>query len=97
MAFSSGVWIEENDDGGLTIGVTDYDVGAFGGDDWEWSATFDKDNSRILVDNLKKEYGDKMTLKEMLKDKFGEIFSTTDFAYYCNSLNLKYEVRRACV
>ena len=94
---SSGVWTEENEKGGITIGVTDYGVEAFGGDGWEWSASFDKENADILVNNLREEYGDEMSLKEILTDLFGEIFSTTSFVNYCDSLKLKYEIRRACV
>ena len=94
---SSGPWTEQNEKGGITIGVTDYAVDAFGGDDWEWSASFDKENAGILISNLREGYDDELSLKEILIDLFGEIFSTTAFINYCNSLNLKYEIRRACV
>ena len=94
---SSGVWTQEYDDGGIRIGVTDYGVEAFGGDDWEWSASFDKENADILINSLREEYGDEMSLKEILTDLFGDIFSTTAFVNYCDSLSLKYEIRRACV
>ena len=93
---SSGPWTEENNKGGITIGVTDYGVDSFGGDDWVWSASFDKQNSDVLIKNLRKEFGTKMTLREMLIAKFGEIFSTTDFVRYCDTLNLKYITESHC-
>lgn len=94
---SSGPWTEENGKGGITIGVTDYGVEAFGGDDWEWSASFDKENSEVLISNLRKDFDEDMPLREILAILFGEHFSTSDFTNYCDSLNLKYEIRRACV
>ena len=94
---SSGPWTEENSKGGITIGVTDYGVEDFGGDDWEWSASFDKDNTDILLKNIREGYADEVTLKEILIDLFGEIFSTSAFIRYCDSLGLKYEIKRACV
>ena len=94
MALSSGVWIFESPDGELIIGVTDYGVDDFDGEDWEWSATFDKKNAEILINSLKEEFGDGLSLKEMLSTKFGANFSTTEFTSYCNSLKLVYEIKR---
>ena len=93
---SSGPWTEGNNKGGITIGVTDYGVEAFGGDDWVWSASFDKQNSDNLVKNLREEFGEEMTLREILIARFGEIFSTTDFVRYCDSLGLKYTIESHC-
>ena len=94
---TSGPWIENNDKGGITVGVTDYGVEMFGGDDWEWTASFDKENSEILIKNLREGFDEEMNLVDILIQMFGEILSTTAFVDYCNSLNLKYELRRACV
>ena len=93
---SSGVWTENNEKGGITIGITDYGVEAFGGSDWEWSASFDEKNTSILIKNLRKDYDDKKPLTEILTELFGEVFSTIDFTKYCDSLGLKYEIRREC-
>ena len=92
---SSGPWTEQNDKGGITIGVTDYGVEFLGGEDWEWSASFDKENSEILIKSLREGFDENMPLHEILVQMFGEIFSTTEFVNYCDSLNLKYEIRRA--
>ena len=94
---SSGPWTQENEKGGITIGVTDYGVEMFGGDDWEWSASFDKENTDILISNLRKDFDEEMPLREILIILFGDNFSTNDFVNYCDSLKLKYEIRRACV
>ena len=92
---SSGPWIEYNNKGGITVGVTDYGVEFLGGEDWEWSASFDKENSEILIKNLREGFDEDTNLVDILVQMFGEILSTTEFINYCDSLNLKYEIRRA--
>ena len=94
---SSGVWVKDLGEKGITIGATDFDVSALGGDDWEWSITFDRKNADILVFNLKKELGEEMTLKQMIISKFSESLYTNDLIEYCDSLNLVYEVKRMTV
>ena len=94
---SSGVWIKDLGEKGITIGVTDFDVSAFGGDDWEWSISLDRKNADVLIFNLKKELGEEMTLKQMIISKFSESLYTKDLIKYCDSLNLVYEVKRMTV
>ena len=94
---SSGIWIKDLGEKGIIIGVTDFDVSAFGGDDWEWSITFDRKNADILINNLRKELGEEMTLKQMIISKFSESLYTNDFIKYCDLLNLVYEVKRMTV
>lgn len=91
---TSGVYIEHNPDGGITIGVTDYNVEAFGGSDWEWSATFSRSDSISLELHLQNEFGEGISLEEMLKKKFGDNFSTLAFKEYCSSLMLNFVERR---
>ena len=90
----SGVWIEKDGKSGLRIGVTDYDVSEFGGEDWEWSASFDEENANLLIASLRKNYGDSKELKEILTELFGQIFSTIEFVKYCDSLGIKYAIRQ---
>ena len=97
MGRSSGVWVEDYEDRGIIIGVTDFGVEAFGGSDWEWSATFDRKNADILIANLKNEFGDNVDLEEMLRSKFGDNLATSEFRQYCDSLHLVYKVKRECV
>ena len=92
----SGVWIEHLENGGIAVGVTDYHVSEFGGSDWEWSAHFDKDNAEILINSLKKEFANDLTLQEMISIKFGHNLDTIEFAKYCNNLKLNFEIRREC-
>lgn len=97
MASNTLVWIEDHQEEGIIIGVTDTNVSDFGDDDWEWSATFDRKNADILITNLRQEFSEEMTLKDMLIKKFGKILSTEDFVKYCHSINLTFEVKRMCV
>ena len=90
----SGVWIEPLENGGLRIGVTDYHVSEFGDSDWEWSAEFDKKNIEILEKNLRKEFGNEMSIEEMVAEKFGRNLNTIEFTKYCDKLKIDYEIRR---
>ncbi len=92
--YSGGVWTETLENGGIAIGVTDYHVSEFGDSDWEWSAEFDKKNIEILEKNLQKEFGNEMSIKEMVAEKFGRNLNTGEFVKYLDSLKIKYEIKR---
>ena len=92
----SGVWIEPHLDGSINIGVTDYHVSEFGDSDWEWSAHLDKENGDKLIKELRKEFNDEMSLKEMISIKFGNNLSTIDFVKYLDEHNIKYVIERSC-
>ena len=92
--YSSGVWVEPLENGGLRIGVTDYHVSEFGDSDWEWSAEFDRKNKEILERNLRKELGNDLSIKEMVALKFGRNLNTGEFIKYLDNLKIKYEIRR---
>ena len=92
--YSSGVWIEHFENGGIAIGVTDYHVSEFGDKEWEWSAHFDKENKEKLISALKLEFKEESSLKEMVSKKFGENLSTTAFVEYLDKLKIKYNIQR---
>ena len=93
MAFS-GVWLEHLENGSIKIGVTDYYVSEFGDSDWEWSALLNRENIIKLETLLKSEFGDDLTLKEMIIKKFGKNLNTIDFVKYLEENNLKYSIER---
>ena len=92
--YSSGVWVEPLENGGLRIGVTDYHVSEFGDSDWEWSVELNKENKEILEKNLRKELGNDLSIKEMVAEKFGRNLNTCEFINYLDNLKIKYEIRR---
>ena len=94
--YSSGVWIEHLENGGIKIGVTDYYVSEFGDSDWEWSVSLNKDNKELLIKALKCEFEKELSLKEMIVQKFGNNLNTIDFASYLDNLNIDYIVERSC-
>ena len=47
-------WLERKPDGGVEIGIEDYDVEAFGGCDYEWIYTLDRVNKEKLIATLRK-------------------------------------------
>ena len=42
-------WLNGNKKGGVSIGIEDYEVEAFGGCDYEWIYTFDTANTLKLI------------------------------------------------
>ena len=93
--YSSGVWIENHGEKGIVIGVNDYHVSEFGDSDWEWSAHLDKENGDKLIEELRKEFNDEVSLKEMISIKFGNNLSTIDFVKYLDEHNIKYVIERS--
>ena len=92
--YSSGVWLEHHLDESISVGVTDYHVSEFGDSEWEWSATLDKKNKDKLIKVLQSEFKEKLTLKEMIKAKFTENLSTTEFVKYMDLHDIKYVINR---
>ena len=88
----SGVWLIDNKEKGIVIGVNDYHVSAFGDSDWEWSAHLDKENGDKLIKELRKEFNEETPLKEMIIVKFGRNLSTIDFVKYLDEHNIKYVI-----
>lgn len=62
-------WIEEKPDGGVSIGVEDYDVEMFCGGDYEWIYTLDRENRKKMEDILSQLYSG--TFEEMIEEEFG--------------------------
>ena len=93
--YSSGVWFEYLENGGVKIGVTDYDVSEFGDCEWEWSTTLDKESMERLITALKQEFKGELSLKDMIIQKFGRNLNTIDFVKYLDNLKIKYIVDRS--
>ncbi len=62
-------WLEEKPDGGVSIGIEDYEVEMFGGGDYEWIYTLDRENRKKMEEILSKTYSG--TFEEMIEEEFG--------------------------
>ncbi|MGN1103565.1 MAG: hypothetical protein ACI4QI_01690, partial [Candidatus Coproplasma sp.] len=66
---TSGLLFTQKDDGSIRVGVVDFEVGEFGGRDWESWYDLNKENADVLFSELKKLHsGD---FKQMLIAEFG--------------------------
>ena len=84
---TSGFWVTRKS-GAISIGYEDYGVSEFGGGDFEKTYYLDKDNSRKLVEALKKEY--KGSLKNMIEAAFGKNFNDPIFWNFCKKNGIEY-------
>ena len=62
-------WLEEKSDGGVTIGIEDYEVEAFDGADYEWCYSLDKPNTDKFTDILSR--SNSGSLEHMIEAEFG--------------------------
>ena len=84
---TSGFWVTlENDE--ISIGYEDYGVSEFGGGDFEKTYYLDKENSKKLIEGLKREYSG--SLEEMIEKAFGRSFSDPTFWEFCKRNGIKY-------
>ena len=90
----SGVWIEDQKEKGIIVGVTDYHVSEFGDSDWEWRCYLSKENKDKLTKPLQSELGNNLSLKEMIIIRFGECLSTIDFVKYLDDHHIDHIVER---
>ena len=84
---TSGFWVTEKDHK-ISIGYEDYGVSQFGGGDFEKTYYLHEENSKKLVDALRKEY--KGALDEMLAAAFGRNFNDPAFWDFCKKNDIKY-------
>ncbi len=84
---TSGFWVTRKS-GAISIGYEDYGVSEFGGGDFEKTYYLDKDNSRKLVEALKKEY--KGSLEKMIEAAFGKNFNDPIFWEFCKKNGIEY-------
>lgn len=85
---SSGLLFTQNEDGSVEIGVVDYGVEFFGGNDYECFFSLDKENAQNLLNALLNSPGG--GLEEKLILKFGKHFDITSFEKLLNAEKIKY-------
>jgi hypothetical protein len=85
---TSGFWLNEKDDGSISIGYEDYGVSEFGGGDYEQTYNLDCENALRLKHALQVTYNG--SLKEMIEAAFGKEFSDRKFWSLCRENNIKY-------
>lgn len=94
-------WLERNAGGGVSIGIEDYGVEAFGGADYEWIYTFDGANTEKLIATLSKAQGingfkrflapDKGTLESMIEEEFGIHLDKKSMKLWLDSNGIAYD------
>ena len=84
---TSGFWVTRKA-GAISIGYEEYGVSEFGGGDFEKTYYLDKDNSRKLIEALKKEY--KGSLEKMIEAAFGKNFNDPSFWEFCKKNGIEY-------
>lgn len=85
---TSGFWLNEKDDGSISIGYEDYGVSEFAGSDYEQTYSLDSENALKLKHALQDTYNG--SLKEMIEAAFGKEFSDRKFWTLCKENNIKY-------
>ncbi len=85
---TSGLLFTQNENGSIIVEVIDYDISEFGGRDLEIRYDLDKENAKVLYEELKKIH--KGTFEEMLIIEFSETFNTRKFEAFCNERNIKF-------
>lgn len=85
---TSGFWLNEKDDGSISIGYEDYGVSEFGGGDYEQTYNLDCENALKLKHALQVTYNG--SLKEMIEAAFGKELSDRKFWSLCRENNIKY-------
>ena len=85
---SSGLMLEQKDDGSIHIEVDDYGVEEFGGRDFECHFNLNKDNADALRKAVSKHGGD---FKQNLISEFGNNLDIPKFESFCKSNNIKYD------
>ncbi len=85
---TSGLLFTQNENGSIIVEVEDYGVSEFGGRDLEIRYDLDKENAKILYEELKKIHNG--TFEEMLIEEFSDTFNTIEFEDFCKEHNIKY-------
>lgn len=86
---TSGILLEEKADGSIQVGYVDYNVGFFGGGDYESFYNLDKDNAERLRTYLR-ELGF-FDLRKGLTAVVGENFNDKKFQDCCKEANVQYQ------
>lgn len=89
MLETSGLLLEENQDGSIRLGYVDYNVSAFGGNDYECFYNINAMDTQKLRTYFK-EMGF-LDLKEGLIHELGKNFSDQKFYNLCKALKITYE------
>ena len=82
-------WLEEKEDGSVSIGIEDYDVEAFGGRDYEWIYTLDRKNRKKMTGILSQTQ--EGTLREMIAEEFGIHLDKKSMTQWFEENKIKYE------
>ena len=61
-----------------------------GKDEYEYRVSFDEDNTKRLLTQLRMEYGTEMPLAEMLREAFGTEMPSTKLMEYCEAREVEY-------
>ena len=84
--------IRDNEDY-LEINCEDYDVEFFGGHDYEWEYSLNKENRNKLEAALRKEDGvTAATLEDMITEFFGACLDNYPFGEYCDQNGVQYNL-----
>ena len=87
---TSGLLFTELDSGGVMLEIVDYNVGFFGGGDYERRYYINKADAEKLEACLKLKHSG--SLEEMLIKEFTKEFRIRDFQAFCKENNIKYTV-----
>ncbi|MBQ3369780.1 MAG: hypothetical protein IJG48_02040 [Mogibacterium sp.] len=82
-------WLNENKNGGVSIGIEDYEVEAFGGCDYEWIYTFDTANTLKLIATLSA--NNSGSLEQMITEEFGIHLDKKSMKMWLDQNDIKYE------
>lgn len=82
-------WLEEKPNGGVSIGIEDYDVEAFGGADYEWIYTLDSGNIVRLTAVLAKTHTG--SLEQMIAAEFGIHLDKKSMKQWFDDNGIEYE------
>lgn len=87
---TSGLLFTQLDSGGVILEIVDYNVGFFGGGDYERRYYLNKENAEKLKVCLEVKHSG--TLEEMLIKEFGKEFHLLEFQTFCKENDIKYTV-----
>ena len=87
---TSGLLFTQLESGGVMLEIVDYNVGFFGGGDYERRYNIDKENEEKLETCLKLKHSG--SLEEMLIKEFGKEFDILEFQKFCKENNIEYSV-----
>lgn len=87
---TSGITVNEKDDGTIELFFCDYDVEEFGGHDFECTYKFDKENSEKFRNALSQSFSG--SLEEMVIAAFSKNFIVPFFYSFCKVNGITFEV-----